>query len=98
MLIKVRTRVSAIRTVTRYPVDAKGQTNYSKPAEVLVSTLRVLDNNAGIKGDIEVDEQLPFGAFYSITVNTDQPTPVEETPKTEELEAPLAQAATTVRW
>jgi hypothetical protein len=75
MIAKVAARVTGVNERNLY---------YPEEGKYTQSTLKIMDNDARIEGEITVREQLSLGAVYGIVINTDQQTTVLQKPSENE--------------
>ncbi len=76
MLVKLKVRVTNLREENEY---------YPAKGKYTLSTLSILENELNVTGDIKVREELPFGAIYSIVINTSEPNSMIEAPSEREI-------------
>jgi hypothetical protein len=69
-------RVSNIAEKYEHGKDAKGRTDYDTKLYYFESTLEILENTKGVEGHVTVRENLQFGKFYRVAVNTENPVDV----------------------
>ena len=84
MQVKFVARVSGVQERSHY---------YPQTGTYVISTLKLMENELDVTGNIEVRENLPLGSVWSVIVDTTTPNVTTKEPTTERLELPMEVAS-----